>query len=77
MAPKNLIGVTGGVFNFIGNLSSIVIPITIGYLSKDGDFNPALVFIGLLGLAGASSYIFLVGKVRAEVECSENNMDEM
>lgn len=67
LAPKNLIGITGGVFNFIGNLSSIVIPVVIGYLSKDGDFAPALVFIGLLGLAGAFSYIFLVGKVEKVV----------
>jgi ACS family D-galactonate transporter-like MFS transporter len=58
-----LIGLTGGVFNFMGNLASIVVPIVIGFLAKDGDFKPALVFIGALGLIGACSYIFLVGKI--------------
>lgn len=62
LAPKHLIGLTGGVFNFMGNLASIVVPIVIGFLVKGGDFKPALVFIGALGLIGACSYIFLVGK---------------
>lgn len=67
LSPKHLIGLTGGVFNFMGNLASIVVPIVIGYLAKEGDFKPALVFIGALGLIGASSYIFLVGKIERVV----------
>ncbi len=63
LAPKNLIGLTGGVFNFIGGLAGIVVPITIGWLVKNGDFSPALVFIGCMTLMGALSYIFLVGKI--------------
>ncbi|MGV3558104.1 MFS transporter [Larkinella arboricola] len=63
LAPRHLIGLTGGVFNFMGNLASIIVPIVIGYLAKEGDFKPALVFIGALGLVGACSYIFLVGKI--------------
>lgn len=63
LAPKNLIGLTGGVFNFIGNLPSIVVPIVIGFLVKGGNFAPALVFIGGIALMGALSYILLVGKV--------------
>ncbi len=63
LSPKHLIGLTGGVFNFMGNLASIVVPIVIGFLAKNGDFKPALVFIGALGLVGACSYIFLVGKI--------------
>ena len=67
LSPKHLIGLTGGVFNFMGNLASIVVPIVIGYLAKDGNFKPALVFIGALGLIGACSYIFLVGKIERVV----------
>jgi ACS family D-galactonate transporter-like MFS transporter len=63
LSPKELIGLTGGVFNFMGNLASIVVPIVIGYLASSGDFRPALVFIGGLGLVGALSYIFVVGKI--------------
>ncbi|MCK8493741.1 MFS transporter [Spirosoma sp. RP8] len=67
LSPKHLIGLTGGVFNFMGNLASIVVPIVIGYLAKEGNFNPALVFIGTLGFVGACSYIFLVGKAERVV----------
>ncbi len=63
LSPKHLIGLTGGVFNFMGNLASIVVPIVIGYIAEGGNFKPALVFIGTLGLIGACSYIFLVGKI--------------
>lgn len=63
LSPKHLIGLTGGIFNFMGNLASIVVPIVIGYLAQGGNFKPALVFVGALGLVGACSYIFLVGKI--------------
>ena len=63
IAPVKLIGLTGGVFNFIGQLASIVIPIVLGVLAKDGNFAPALSFIGILAFTGACSYIFLVGKI--------------
>jgi ACS family D-galactonate transporter-like MFS transporter len=64
LSPKKLIGLTGGVFNFMGNLASIIVPIVIGYLAKDGDFKPALVFIGALGFLGAISYTFIVGEIK-------------
>jgi ACS family D-galactonate transporter-like MFS transporter len=63
LAPKHLIGLTGGVFNFIGGLASIVVPIVIGFLARGGSFTFALISIGLLAFIGACSYIFLVGKV--------------
>ena len=63
LSPKHLIGLTGGVFNFMGNLASIVVPIVIGYLVQDGNFKPALFFIGAIALIGACSYIFLVGEI--------------
>lgn len=63
LSPSHLIGLAGGVFNLMGNLASIIVPIVIGYLVRGGDFQPALVFIGALGITGALSYIFIVGKV--------------
>lgn len=63
LSPKHLIGLTGGIFNFMGNLASIVVPIAIGFLASGGNFKPALVFIGTLGIVGAISYTFLVGKI--------------
>ncbi len=63
LSPKHLVGLTGGIFNFMGNLASIVVPIVIGFLASGGNFKPALVFIGTLGIVGACSYTFLVGKI--------------
>lgn len=63
LAPKNLVGLTGGVFNFIGGTASIIVPVVIGILAQNGRFEPALIFIAALGVIGALSYIFLVGKV--------------
>lgn len=63
LAPKRLIGLTGGVFNFFGNLSSIVVPIIVGRLIHGDNFKPALVYISTVALVGALSYIFVVGRV--------------
>ncbi len=67
LSPRHLIGLTGGIFNFMGNLASIVVPIVIGFVVSGGDFKPALVFVGTLGIVGAFSYIFLVGKIERVV----------
>lgn len=63
LAPTHLIGLIGGVFNFMGGLSAAVTPIIIGYLVKDGNFEPALFYIGALAFIGFCSYLFLIGKV--------------
>lgn len=63
MAPRHLLGLVGGVFNFIGVLAGVVTPILIGYLVKGGDFKPALLYVGLIAALGFFSYLFLVGKV--------------
>ncbi len=63
LAPERLIGLTGGVFNLFGGLSSIVIPIAIGYLVNGGSFAPALALCSGLAVVAACCYIFLVGRM--------------
>ncbi|PWC19564.1 MFS transporter [Brenneria corticis] len=63
LAPIRLIGLTGGVFNFVGGLGGITVPLIIGYLAQDYGFAPALTYIAVVALIGALSYIFLVGDV--------------
>ncbi|WP_406868481.1 MFS transporter [Paraburkholderia fungorum] len=63
MAKKELLGLTGGMFNLMGNLSSICVPIVIGLIVRNDDFKPALVFMSAVGLLGALSYLFLVGRI--------------
>jgi len=41
----------------------VAVPLIIGYLIKGNNFAPALIFVSASALAGALSYVFLVGKV--------------
>ena len=63
LAPARLLGLTGGVFNLMGNLSAIATPIVIGLLVDGADFSRAITYIAAMALAGSLSYGLLVGKV--------------
>ncbi|WP_233834542.1 MFS transporter [Paraburkholderia sp. ZP32-5] len=65
IAPEGLLGVTGGIFNFAANLAGIVTPLVVGLIvAATGSFVGALVFIGVIALIGALSYIFVVGDIK-------------
>ncbi len=63
VAPRRLIGLTGGTFNGISNLSGIATPWIIGALAQQGNFAPGLVYVSAVALIGACCYIFVVGKI--------------
>ena len=63
IAPIRCMGLVGGVFNFIGNLAGISLPIIVGYLAQDGNFESGLMYIAVVSIIGFCSYLFLVGKV--------------
>lgn len=64
-APAEIIGITGGVFNALGNIAGIVTPVVIGYiLAGTGSFNGALVYVGVHGLVAILSYWIIVGPIR-------------
>ncbi|MEC5406214.1 MFS transporter [Paraburkholderia sp. MPAMCS5] len=63
-APQEMVGVTGGVFNALGNIAGIVTPVVIGYLlHASGSFNTALIYVGAHGLIAAFSYLFIVPRI--------------
>jgi ACS family D-galactonate transporter-like MFS transporter len=65
IAPDGLLGVTGGIFNFAANLAGIITPLAVGFIvAVTGSFVGALVFIGVIALIGALSYIFIVGDIK-------------
>ena len=64
LAPVRLLGLTGGVFNFVGNLSGISTPLVIGYLAQGGNFAPGLTYIAVVAVMGALAYIFVIGEVK-------------
>lgn len=64
-SPKQIAGLSGGIFNTCGNLSSITTPIVIGYIiATTGSFKWALVFVGVNALLAAFSYLFIVGEIK-------------
>ncbi len=65
VSPKEIMGISGGIFNLCGNLASIVTPIVIGIIVKEmGSFDLALVYVSALGLIGALAYLVVVGPLQ-------------
>ena len=74
VAPKNVIGLTGGVFNLCANLAGIVTPLVIGVIvGSTGSFVGALAYIAVVAAIGALSYIFIVGDVH-RVDISDDTI---
>ena len=64
VAPKKLIGLAGGIFNFSANLAGIVTPLVIGYaLTLTHSFVGPLIYISVVALIGALSYSVLLGDI--------------
>jgi ACS family D-galactonate transporter-like MFS transporter len=70
VAPKQLLGLTTGLFNLCANLAGIVTPMIVGFIvSATGSFALALGYIAIMAAAGALSYIFVLGDVhRVELD---------
>lgn len=63
--PREIAGLSGGLFNMFGNISSITTPIVIGYIIQStGSFNGALVFIGANAIMAILSYLIIVGEIK-------------
>ncbi|WP_263264241.1 MFS transporter [Pseudomonas sp. RIT-PI-S] len=64
-SPRQIAGISGGLFNMFGNIASITTPIVIGYLiSTTGSFKWALVYVGANALVAVLSYLVIVGPIR-------------
>jgi ACS family D-galactonate transporter-like MFS transporter len=64
IAPKKLIGLTGGLFNFTTNLAGIVTPIVIGAtFEATGTFVGPLIYIAAVALLGAFAYSVILGDI--------------
>lgn len=62
VAPKELIGLTGGVTSLAANIGGVVTPIVIGgIVQATGSFAYAFNYIGAIALLGTLSYSFLLG----------------
>jgi MFS transporter, ACS family, glucarate transporter len=65
VAPKEATGLAGGLFNTVGNVAGIIMPIAIGYILKwTGSFEGALVYVGVHALIAVVSFLVIVGDIR-------------
>ncbi|UIJ47376.1 MFS transporter [Sphingomonas cannabina] len=65
VAPRQLAGLSGGVFNMFGNMAGIVTPIVVGYIvAATGSFDLALVFVGAHCLLTIFAFLVIVGPIR-------------
>lgn len=64
-SPKEMSGISGGLFNTFGNIAGITTPIIIGIIiAATGSFNGALLFVSANALVAILSYLFLVGEIK-------------
>ncbi|WBO20726.1 MFS transporter [Sphingomonas abietis] len=64
-APREVTGLSGSIFNMVGNLAGIVTPIVIGYIvATTGSFDLALAFVAAHALLVVVSYTMIVGPIR-------------
>ncbi|MBD8496554.1 MFS transporter [Pseudomonas syringae] len=62
-APQGMVGLSGGVFNGIGNTAGIITPVVIGYfVATTGSFDSALWFVAAHGLVAIFAYTVLAGR---------------
>jgi len=64
-SPKEIMGLSGGLFNTFGNSAAITTAIVIGYLIQGtGGFAAALIFVGANALGAIVCYLFVVGEIK-------------
>ena len=63
-APKEAIGLTGGLFNAAASIGGILTPIAIGMIvSRTGSYDGALLYVGIHVLVAIAAYWLVVGKI--------------
>lgn len=64
-SPRQIVGLSGGLFNSFGNLAAITTPIIVGYLvSRSGSFDLALAYVAANSLLAVFCYLLVVGRIQ-------------
>lgn len=64
VSPKQITGLTGGIFNAIGNIAGIVTPIVSGYIIVfTGSYDGVLIYVAAHAVLAIFAYIFLMGPI--------------
>jgi len=64
IAPKNLIGTTGGIFSMISGVSGVLTPVIMGYVvSATGSFDWAIVYVAAHCLLGMAAFALVIRRI--------------
>jgi len=64
-SPKEISGLSGGLFNTFGNTAALTTGIIIGYLNdRTGSFAAALLYVGACAMGAILCYLFVVGEIK-------------
>jgi ACS family glucarate transporter-like MFS transporter len=64
-SPQQFAGLSGGLFNMFGNLSTIVTPLVIGYLvDATKSYQSALLYVAANAAVAIFAYLFVVGEIK-------------
>jgi ACS family glucarate transporter-like MFS transporter len=64
-SPKEITGLSGGLFNTFGNTAALTTGIIIGYLiDRTGSFASALVYVGANAIGAILCYLLVVGEIK-------------
>jgi len=64
VAPKGLVGLTGGLLYFTANVGGTLAPLVVGYIVQaTGDYNLALAYVSAVAAFGIIGYVVVMGKV--------------
>lgn len=74
VAPRQMIGVTGGLYNLSSNLGGVVTPMLVGFIVEaTASYDLALVFVTSIAFVGLVAYALIVGSPY-RIEIDENSM---
>lgn len=64
-SPKEITGLSGGIFNIFGNTAAITTGSIIGYLyDRTGSYAAALIYVGANALGAIFCYLVIVGEIK-------------
>ncbi len=64
-SPKEIAGLSGGLFNMCGNITTITTPLIIGYIVQlTGSYKGALIYVAANAAVAIFSYLVIVGEIK-------------
>ncbi|MDF2499699.1 MAG: hypothetical protein K0Q77_413 [Anaerosporomusa subterranea] len=63
IVPKQLIGISSGIYNFAANLGGCITPLVIGFIVQNTQsYELGLAFVSFIALLGVLAYVFMMGR---------------